>query len=171
MRRSARLQSSKYPTNSINSTNSSSTISSSKERHSNMPAVTNEQLLERIDSINSSITTTVQDAVANAVTDALLQSNARIAELESKLLDYDRRFEDMQSAINLLQTESKRRIFKLEHNYEELATESERQQQRSRRMNMRIEISPSTVTRIQKKRLTVSCWLKSLRNARRRTSP
>ena len=92
-----------------------------------MPAVTNEQLLERIDSINSSITTTVQDAVANAVTDALLQSNARIAELESKLLDYDRRFEDMQSAINLLQTESKRRIFKLEHNYEELATESERQ--------------------------------------------
>ena len=139
MRRSARLQSSTYPTNSINSTNSSSTISSSKERHSNMPAVTNEQLLERIDSINSSITATVQDAVANAVTEALLQSNARIAELESKLLDYDRRFEDMQSAINLLQTESKRRIFKLEHNYEELATESERQQQRSRRMNVRIE--------------------------------
>ena len=89
-----------------------------------MPAVTNEQLLERIDSINSSITTTVQDAVANAVTDALLQSNAHIAELESKLLDYDRRFEDMQRAINLLQTESKRRIFKLEHNSEELATKA-----------------------------------------------
>ena len=52
-----------------------------------MPAVTNKTLLECIDNIKNTITIIVQDAVSNAVAEALTTSNAQIAELKSILIE------------------------------------------------------------------------------------